>query len=166
MKSPERFPALPVYALTMYSVVSSQVGELHAPESTRLDIDDVFNGDILCVLDYVMGAFGGAFDEPEHMMIVVKTGSRLTLDGWVCDYDKKVKVVMLSDIENKKGEPKNTVEQPVNDKPDDEGIVPAKVNNADDFLTDFEEDEFDEVATSVWGESSKMESFSEWGRQS
>ena len=162
MKSPGRFLALPAYVLTTYSVTSSQVGELYAPESTRLDIDDVFNGDSLCVLDYVMSAFDGGFDEPEHMMIVVKTGSILTPDGWVCDYEKKVKVIMLNDSEDKKDEPKNTAIQLVSDKREDEGILPLEVNNTDDLLTDFEEDDFGELSTSMWGESSKMEASSVW----
>ena len=46
------------------------------------------------------------------------------------------------------------------------GIVPAEVDNADDLLTDFEEDDFDELATSIWGESSKMEASSVGGDSS
>ena len=88
MKSPERFRALPSYMLSMRKVVSSKAGELYAPEATRLDIDDVFSGDSLCILDYIMDAFDGSFDEPDHMRIVVRKVSRVTSDGWLCDYDK------------------------------------------------------------------------------
>lgn len=163
MKSPERFLALPAYALKMYSVTSSKVGELYAPESTHLDIDDVFKGESPCILDYIMTAHDGAFDEPEYLMIVVKTGARQTETGWVCDYERKVKAIMLIDEEKKKVPPGVTAAEPVMDKPDDTCALPTESKDADDLLTDFAEDDFDEIATSLWDESSKPESLSEGG---
>ena len=162
MKSPGRFLALSAYTLTTHRVVITKVGELDAPESTRLDIDDVFNGESLCILDYIMGAFEGGFDEPEYMLIVVKAGARLTSNGWICDYDKTAKASMLNDVGNRKEDSTNATEQQVNDKPYDDAMLPAKIKNADGFLTDFVE-EFNEIATSVWGESRKAESLSEGG---
>ena len=50
---------------------------------SRLDIDDVFGGNSLCVLDYVMEADEGSFDEPLYMMVIVKRGAKSPVDGWI-----------------------------------------------------------------------------------
>ena len=76
---------------------SSKVGIIQVQKASRLDVGDLPNGESTCVLDYICNADEGDFDDPVYFMVFVKTGARSTDDGWVCDYDSKVKVVMLEE---------------------------------------------------------------------
>ena len=62
-------------------------------------MDDVFDGHSLRILDYVMEADNGRFDKPLYLMVVVKKGVKAKHDGWICEYDNKLKVVMLNEEE-------------------------------------------------------------------
>ena len=117
--------ALPVYVLSRRRVVGSKVGELCAPEVTRLDGDDVFGGESLCISDYIMEAFGGSCDDLGYMVIVVKKGARSTPDGWFCDYDKKAKSTLLNDIRSK--DEANDSKHAAMGKPYDDGMFTAEI---------------------------------------
>ena len=69
MKSPVRYLAIPVYLVGEKKAESPKVGEASAPPVSRHGIDDIFGGNSLCVLDYVMEAYGGSFGEPLYMII-------------------------------------------------------------------------------------------------
>ena len=127
---------------------------------TLLDIDDVFNGDAPCILYYIREAFGGSFGEPEYMIIVVKKGYASTSDGWVRRYDQKMKAAIINDIQE--DESPNAPEQAAKGKPEGGEMLLTHIKNADDLITDFEEAEFNDISTSVWDESCRVESLSEW----
>ena len=149
MKSPERYLAMPIYSIGHQPFSSSKVGEVTAPLVTRLDVDDVFDGHSLCILDYVMEADNGCFDEPLYMMVVVKKGVKAKHDGWICEYDKKLKVVMLNENDSTKA----------NHQPPEEKTRPhTGLRPEDDFLTDLTEADFSGVPSSRWNESAKEES--------
>lgn len=155
MKSPGRYLGIPVYLLGEKRFNSSKAGASTAPLVSRLDIDDVFGGKSLCVIDYIMGAHEGFLDEPLHIMFVVKKGAKSTVDGWVCEYEKKMKLVMLDD----KGCAKAKYRPPSKDMPGSPKDLPRE----DDMLTDLDEDEFSDAPSSRWGESQKEDSDSDGG---
>ena len=126
MKSLGRYLATPVYLLEEQPFCSSKVGEVTAPILAQLDVDDVFGGRSLFILDYVMEADEGSFDEPLYMMVIVKKGAKATIDGWVCEYDKKMKVIMLDEIDSEKAKyhPADGKPRPATDlRPEDDLIT-------------------------------------------
>ena len=74
MKSPERYLSIPAYCQEWQAIKSSKVGAIQAPRVTRLDVDDVFNGESMCILDYICNADDGGYDEPLFFMVSVKRG--------------------------------------------------------------------------------------------
>ena len=149
MKPPERFLATSTYLLGEQRFCSSKIGEVTAPLVTRLDMDDVFGGQSLCILDYVMEADYGSFDEPLYMMGVVEKGVKATHGGWICEYDKKLKVVMLNENDSAKANHRPPIEKP---RPH------SGLRLEDDLLADLDEADFSEVPSSGWNESAKEES--------
>ena len=112
MKSPERILDWPIYAKEGYLIRSAKVGALSSPKMAALDLDDVFGGRSLCLIDYVPAINGGEFDVPTFLVLLVKKGAPSTAEGWVCEYDGRAKVSLLNDedIAPLKDEPKRHYE--------------------------------------------------------
>ena len=163
MRNPERYLATPLYCEEWLSVKSSKVGIIQVPKVSRLDIDDVFNGESTCILDYICAADDGEFDDPVYFMVVVKTGTRSADDGWLCDYDSKVKVVMLEEERAMSATPYTpaTAQTPPGLQP--RKLTREEVDASEDLLTDFGEGDFSEVPTSQWNESSESDSHTDGG---
>ena len=101
MKSPGKILGVPVYMKEIQQINSSKLGGLvYAPKTSNLDLHDVFDGESLCLIDYICSAEGGDFDWPEHVSFMVKTGAQSTPTGWECVYDTQMKVVVLSKDKN------------------------------------------------------------------
>ena len=151
-KSPERYLGLPVYEGEGRWVNSSKVGHLRVPKATTIDMDNLFDGRSLFILDFISSADDGEFDKPLFMIVLVKTGVHSTPDGWMCEYDPGTKVIMLEDGADRKNRPKAKKRPaPV-----------AYMDNIDAF-SDFEDGDFDEHPEFEWGESSEPESQSGGG---
>ena len=105
IRNPGGYLAVPLYCEEWQSIRSSKAGLVQAPKVSRLDIDNVFNGESTCILDFIRQADDGEFDEPLYFMVIVKEGTRATDGGWVCDYKNQMKVVKL-------GEPNETSPTP------------------------------------------------------
>ena len=164
MRSPERYLAIPMYCEEWHQICSSKVGMLQAPLVSRLDIDNVFNGESTCILDYVSHADAGEHDEPLYFMVIVKKGTRTKDGGRVCDYTNKMKVVMIGDESTMcptQFTPATARTQGVNSQ----SRMPsnAEVEAADDMMPDFEEDDFSDVSTCRWNESSEGDSHTDGG---
>ena len=97
MKSPWKIPGLPIYTKWRHQTLSSKVGGLiYAPKTSILDLHDVFDGESLCLIDYISTASDGRFDWPKYMMFMVKTGALPTPQEWECDYDAQMKPVVMN----------------------------------------------------------------------
>ena len=95
--TPERMLAYPVYEIHQQMIVSKKIGQFMAPAVSKLDFDNVFNGTSLCLLRELSELNGGSCAEVLSVAFLVKVGARSTLEGWVCDYHTKCKVVVLAD---------------------------------------------------------------------
>ena len=164
MRSPERFLSIPVYCEEWQPIRSSKIGVVQAPKVSRLDIDNVFNGESTCILDFISRADDGEYDDPLFFMVIVKKGTRSTSGGWVCDYDSKLKVVMLGEGNAMSSTPYTPATVP-SQSATQRVIKPSRdeVDAAEDMLTDFDEADFSDVPTSRWGESSEDDSHTDGG---
>ena len=143
IRSPQRFLALPVYVKESQLINSSKVGSHAVPKVGIVDIDNIFDGQSLCILDYIAEFNDGEYCKPLHVMYLVKTGVRSSHTGWECDYDNQAKVVLLQEC----GAPKATGKgKKKNDKP-------VEMNQSDRELSDLNDDDFDDVSVPEWDES-------------
>ena len=102
-----------------------------------------------------MEADEGSFGPPQYIMVIVKKGVKATADGRICEFDRKMKVVTLDEnLDTKANNRPPGIENP---------MPTADLRHGDDMLTDLDEDEFSDVPSSRWNESSKEESDSDGG---
>ena len=159
MKIPELYLAIPAYCEEWQPIKSSKVGVIQAPKVTRSDVDNVFNGESMCILDYICNADDGEYDEPLFFMVIVKKGTRSTAGGWVTDYDSKMKVVTLG----QKNDMHSTPYTPATVRSQDRAPSRVEIEAGEDMMTDFDEDDFSEVPTCKWDESSQPDSHTDGG---
>ena len=88
---------VPVYTKTEQLIRSSKIGEFYAPLTSRIDIDDVFDGSRTCLLDFISHAGEMGTDDALYVMYVAKKETNSTSDGWECEYYPKRKVVLLEE---------------------------------------------------------------------
>ena len=133
MKSPDRYISLPLYVGEGHWANSSKVWLIWDPKVTTLDMDNLFGGRSLFILDFIATADDGHFDKPLYMIILVKTGVQSTPVGWMCEYSVGAKVILLDAGEtNKKIRPKTKRPEPA--------IYAPNLGN----FSDFEDIDFDE----------------------
>ena len=135
-----------------------------APKVSRLDVGDVFNGESTCVLGYICHADEGDFDDPIYFMVTVKKGTRSMTDGWVCDYDNKVKVVIIDEggaMTSTPYTPATAQSQVANSQR--RLLSLGEVDASEDMMTDFDEADFSDVSTCRWNESSEADSHTDGG---
>ena len=95
MKKPEKILCLDVYPMAHQPIRSSEIGLIYVPLTARLDIDDVFDGRPLFLIDHLMMANDGLPDAAGSIIFVVKKAARRTPEGRVADYFDKCKVTQL-----------------------------------------------------------------------
>ena len=96
-----------------------------------------------------------SFGEPQCVMVIVKKGFKSTADGWICEFERKMKVVMIDANDSAKAKHR----PPGKRKP----RPSTDLQPADDVIADVDEGEFSDVPSSRWGESAKDESESNGG---
>ena len=169
MKSPEKILGLPIYTKDTHQIHSSKVGGLiYAPKTSILDLDDVFDGESLCLIDYICTANDGCFDWPNYMMFMVKIGARSTPQGWGCDYDAQMKLVMLDTDKNDQIHGKHAPPIEVTEAAEipsqanfsrifdsvDTQVIPVRLYGDSDVESRGNSSNYSDVATSSWDESS------------
>ena len=97
MGSPDKIFYVPVYTKTDQLIRSSKIVEFNAPRTSRIDLDDVFDGIRTCLLDFIIHADEMGTDDALYVMYVAKKGINSTSDGWGCEYYPKCKVVLLKE---------------------------------------------------------------------
>ena len=69
MKSPDRILRLPIYAAEFTLIKRGKTqSDCYIPKSTRVDIDDVFDGVSLCLLDYLAHVDDGELACPKAVI--------------------------------------------------------------------------------------------------
>ena len=76
--------------------MSSKIGLTYVPLRARLDIEDIFDGRPVCLIDQIMLANDGQPDVVGSIIFVVKKGARCGPDGWAVGYFDKCKVTQLA----------------------------------------------------------------------
>ena len=61
---------------------SSKIGEFHVPLTSRIDLDDVFDGRRTCLLDFISHAGEMGTDNALYVMYVAKKGANSTSNGY------------------------------------------------------------------------------------
>ena len=135
-----------------------------APKVSQLDIDNVFDGESTCIVDYICRADEGEYGDPLYFMVIVKKGTRTKDGGWFCDYDKKMKVATLVE-ENAMSPAPFTPATARTQGVNSHNRVPShvEVDASDDMTADFEEADFSDVSTCRWNESSAGDSHTDGG---
>ena len=75
---------------------SAEIGEFNVPLTSRIDLDDVFDGSRTCLLDFISHAGEMGTDEALYATYVAKKGINSTADGNVGTI-QKCKVVLLKE---------------------------------------------------------------------
>ena len=112
MKSPERILVQPVYALE-YNLIKSQKlkRDIYIPKKAEVDIDDVFNGQSHCLIDYLIQANDGETAFPIAIINTVKEGVTSTTGGWVSQYTTNCKTTSII-YETRKKEKQTCMKRP------------------------------------------------------
>ena len=154
MKSPEKYLCTPVTAVSESQIMkSSKIGVMAVPKKAFMELNDIFNGESVCLLDLIGSADEGKFDEPVNLIILVKKGSASTPTGWECEYDNKFKVVILDNADKtKKGKgkmPLQVYHAPL--------VLQQQNSNVDDELSSLRESDVSEVDSLAWNASTNSE---------
>ena len=136
---------------------SSKIGDFHIPLNASLDVEDIFDGRSMCLLDELATFDDGSCAVVEGVIYVAKRGVFSTSSGWVCNYylsSKVVKLPVVADTEDKNARrrlnPKVKLNLPLQD--------------TDDNLTDFEDCDFEGDVEYRWdGEETSEDDISESG---
>ena len=78
---------------------STKLGLIRVPLKAQLDIDDVFDGRRTCLLDYLSYVSEDGTEVVTHVVYLGKKGVNSTKDGWEMEYQRKCKVVALTNRE-------------------------------------------------------------------
>lgn len=98
MKSnPEKILHLPVYCEEWQTIRANKIGEFGVPLLARLDLDDVFNGTSVCLLDYLSTADEGNCAIVEEAIYIMKKSAKSTTSGWMCEYFNKCRIAKLAE---------------------------------------------------------------------
>ena len=92
MSRPEKILHAPVYCEDWQIIKSSKIGEFGAPLLSRLDLDDVFNGASVCLLDYIRTADEGECAIAEEVAYVMRKSAKPTTKGRICEYFDRCKL--------------------------------------------------------------------------
>ena len=101
MKSPERILCMPIYTTEFTLIKIAKLNsDFYIPKASRIDIDDVFDGKSMCLLDYLAQVDDGELAIPRAVIYTVKEGVKSTLTGWVCTYRDACETALLSTSKN------------------------------------------------------------------
>ena len=158
IKSPEKLLFTPVYASSTQNINVARFGELCAPKTAQLDLDDLFDGRDNCLLDYLSKFDNGYCAVPEYVVYLVKRGVTTGSGGWTCHYSDKAKVVHLERIveetQDLSWRPKpNVLSSGVRDPTKEKCQDPFKYEN----FSDFADEDFGETADDEWDMSEEDE---------
>ena len=132
MSQKERVLRTPVYVRSWQKMANPILGEIAIPANSTLDVEDVFGGRSMCLLDELPTFGDGECADVEGVIYVAKRGVYSTPAGWICNYCLISKVAKLAREPDKQDK---NVRRRLNPK--------TKLNlpllDTDDNLTDFED---------------------------
>ena len=151
MSRPEKVLCMDVYVTQWQPIVSSKAGEIRAPLEAKLDMDDLFDGRYVCLLDSLMIEDEGSPVKVDHLIFVVKKAARRTDARWVVDYYRRCKVKVLDTP------PIVPDERPTMAQPPLLHIDSWQNSREPDTFSDVEEDAHSEGASIRWDASTESD---------
>ena len=149
-----------------HMIDSKKIGPFQAPLTSKLDIDDVFDGRSCCVIDY-LPCISNLYEceVPTHISYLVKKGVVSTKEGWICEYRHKEKCVELKPKEKiiyaqGKLEPRRT--HPFGHKTHKGLRNTHKQLEETDHLIDLDDEEFSDNDENLRGEEEEEEEETYW----
>ena len=158
MASPERFLSFPVFVEERQTVSSNKLNRsLHIPKVAKIDIENIFHGSSLCLLDHLSAMADGGPAVPEFIIYTAKDGVYSEPSGRKCHFTQTCKTVILEKPSNDPatssarpspfgGSTHTALSQLV-----EEECAPAQ------SISDIDDDELSDDDPAVWGFSQESE---------
>ena len=152
-----------MYSTKDQLIRSKKIGEFTAPLSALLDIDDVFDGRRLCLIDQLPTLIDGKCADPHSVAYLPKKGAQSTPEGWLCEYTNTCKVIVLPDNMPKPDTP-GQLDDPSSARRSTfrrifgkDSVIDLDAQREDTF-SDYGESDFDDVPEAAWNIEEGFES--------
>ena len=154
---------MPIYTTEFTLIKSGELSsDFYIPKASMVDIDDVFDGKSLCLLDYLAQVDDGELAIPKAVIYTVKEGVNSSLTGWVCTYRDTCKTVVINsspDASKRKGANSSTQIVPRRDLVEEHVSLDYHESDLDDRLDleDWDESLDEGCETEINGDASDKE---------